>query len=179
MKITLITDWTPTEDNFNGPSAHLYHLLLNRPEKEELLVFSTNLNKVTPEMIGVIQNKLCTKVICHKLSFLEKVWRSRRIQYKLDFFRKRPLLSNSYYKIPRKYERQIRSYSPDLIWIYTQSLIGVAKQFSDYNLLITGADCFPLHYSRILRDEYSITNFRYKNFELSKVTICTRKRRLT
>lgn len=44
MNIVLITQITPTEDNFNGTSALMYHLLLHRASEISLHIFTNGGN---------------------------------------------------------------------------------------------------------------------------------------
>lgn len=44
MNIVSITQITPTEDNFNGPSALMYHLLLLRASEISLHIFTNEGN---------------------------------------------------------------------------------------------------------------------------------------
>ena len=62
MNIVLITQITPTEDNFNGPSALMYHLLLHRASDISVCIFTTNSNQVTDQEIDSIARKMNAKI---------------------------------------------------------------------------------------------------------------------
>lgn len=158
MKIAFITDWTPTQDNYNGPSAHLYHLLKARGEGVELLVYSTNKNKVDEEQRKTIEYELDCKMHFVSKSFLSKLKTSRRINNFSRKIRRHPIGCDSYYELPSKIIKKIRDYSPDIVWLYPHSLIKVANQLKEYRILVTGADCAALHSSRLIRDEYVFEN---------------------
>ena len=57
MKIFLFTNFTPTIDNYRGPSAMMYHFFNGRPNDCEVLVFTTNSNCVPVSTIKEIENK--------------------------------------------------------------------------------------------------------------------------
>ena len=66
MKIVLFTNFTPTRDNYRGPSAMMYHFFKNRPEDCKVLVFTTNSNHVSPELIKKVEEELNAEIVVLK-----------------------------------------------------------------------------------------------------------------
>ena len=154
-RIVFITKITPTEENFHGPSALMFHLLKNRPEETELSIYTLNTNKVPDEVIEQntkilncrIKKFSHTKIDC--ILNKEKVYRLRSV-----FTHKPVLPGGSYLKLNKNILNEIKELNPDLIWLYPHSVIGYAQQLShDYrNIIVTGPDCASLHQSRYWRD---------------------------
>ena len=154
-RIVFITKITPTEENFHGPSALMFHLLKNRPEETELSIYTLNTNKVPDEVIEQntkilncrIKKFSHTKIDC--ILNKEKVYRLRSV-----FTHKPVVPGGSYLKLNKNILNEIKELNPDLIWLYPHSVIGYAQQLShDYrNIIVTGPDCASLHQSRYWRD---------------------------
>ena len=55
---TFVTLFTPTPENYNGPSALCYYLIAKRPSNIRIEIFSFNINQVPNDMISRIENIL-------------------------------------------------------------------------------------------------------------------------
>lgn len=162
-KILLITTITPTLDNYNGPSALLFHLLKQRPNDIDLEIISTNQNKVDTKHKAEIENELKTQIQFLKKDLFNRLRTSNKINRLIKFIGiKHKLPIDSYYKLPPNIIQNIHKQIPDLIWLYPHSLISVAKQLRQYKILVTGPDCSSLHYSRVLRDSYTFYKKKYQ-----------------
>lgn len=170
MVIAFITDWTPTRENI-GPSAHLYHLLCNRPKGCKLIVFSTNINKICEKDAEIIGKELRADIRIIPRSFFSRIVTSEKVHRFLDKFNGHSLPANSYYTLPKSIKAEIDGLHPDIVWIYPHSLIKVARLFPSIKKIVTGADCASLHTSRLLRDKYT-----YEKVGIDKVLIQFRKR---
>lgn len=168
--LVFITDWTPTRDNI-GPSAHLFHLLCNRPSGYTLYVYSTNINKIGSVDVERIKKELKAELRLIPKAFLTRLVTSERLRKYLNVFYSCPLPANSYYVLPKKIKTEIDDLQPDILWIYPHSLIRVAKQFPNVKKIVTGADCASLHTSRLLRDNYA-----YEKLGIKETLIQFRKR---
>lgn len=166
MKQIVIFTWlTPTEDNFRGPSALIYHILKNRPEDYNVTIYTTNYNKINDNSIQEIGIKLNVQIkiikdtlynFFHKRQTLSEL----RIRLKID-----KSYGQSNYKLPNKTICEIEKIIPDLVIIFDENFVNVARQLSQYNLMIMGYDCFPLHYHRLLYDAYCFKDTNsYKKF---------------
>lgn len=154
MKLVLITEWTPTQDNFKGPSALLFYLLQARDKNVQLVIYSTNKNCVSDALCNKIENDLNCKMIFIPKKIFDRIKTSRKINYYLSKFRRCPLVNDSYYRLPPTILKSINAFNPDLVWLYPHSLIKVAEQLRKYKILVTGPDCAALHTSRLIRDEF-------------------------
>lgn len=162
-KIVFFTNWTPTEENV-GPSAHLYHLLKNRPEDYQLIVLTLNENKISQEDILHIQTELKCKFVILRQSLLSRVITSHRLYPILDLFRATHFHKMAYYKLDKRIVNFLNNENPDLIWIYPYYFLSVSKQLKKYKQLLTGPDCSSLHYSRLLNDSFSYRNNEYRTY---------------
>ena len=98
-RILLITHYTPTKDNYNGPSALMYHLLKNRPRNIELKILSFNRNQVPKQII--IDN---SKILDASISLIpQKMYdvflTSNKVTRVLQFLKIRKLPADSYYSL--------------------------------------------------------------------------------
>lgn len=162
-RIVLFTWLTPTIDNICGPSALAYHTLKNRPDYYELLIYTTNYNNISNETIQLISKTLKAEIIIVKDDIYNYFHRRHtlaelRLKLKVD-----KSYGQSNYRLPHKYINQIKCYNPDIVIVFDESFVNVARQLSNYNLIVWGYDCFPLHYSRLMRDSYCFSeNNLYK-----------------
>ena len=161
-KVILFTDRTPTPDNYNGPSALLYHLIVNRPCYIDIHIYTTNVNRVEEQDIGIIAKTLKANISIVKYSIIDKILVSYKLNKLLSMFLRNRKPAGASYKLPAIVKNEIKSKNPDLLWIYPHYFIGVAQQFSHVPKLITGPDCASLHNSRLLRDNFVYHFNKYK-----------------
>lgn len=154
MKIFLFTNFTPTKDNYNGPSAMMYHLFKNRPTDCQVLIFSTNWNHVPSALISDSCKALGTDIhilkdtifnFFHRRETLQEL----RIKLGIDSY-----YNISNYRLSKQALKEIETFNPDFVWVYGEAHTSVIKQLSKYRLLVAGFDCFALHYNRLMRDLY-------------------------
>ena len=149
MKIVLITQLTPTEDNVNGPSALMYHLLINRDEDISLDVFTRNSNRVAEADISNIAVKLNATIEVFSNMKAPKVLVNQKVVHVLSRLTGKAEIPVSYTeKLPPSVLGKIRSLNPDLIWLYPHNCLGYIRQLEGYKMIITGPDCASLHLSR-------------------------------
>lgn len=161
MKIFLFTNFTPTRDNYRGPSAMMYHFIKNRSKECEFLVYTTNSNLVPINQVKSVSEELGTNIYIledtiynyfHRRETLQEI----RIKLHID---KGYNISN--YKLSSKHLNYIEDFNPDIVWIYGETHTEVIKQLSKYRLLVAGYDCFSLHYNRLMKDSYCYLNKEY------------------
>lgn len=156
MKIVLITDFTPTKDNINGPSALCYHLLKELQKDAEIFIFSTNANKVSAPIIESSSKTFHNKLKITPRSLYQKLIIWKKTNKLFSFFYPRNMPSIGRYKLPYKILKQVDNINPNLIIVYPIQLIGVLKQvYKKYTILTIGPDCFNLHNFRMLNNEYT------------------------
>lgn len=155
MKIVLITDYTPTEDNFNGPSAITYHLLEKLKDKHDVFIYSTNANKVPFNMVNKSINKFNNRLKIVPRNLWMKLLISRKTHFLFNFlYKNNNITPVSRYKLPKKILSEIIQLNPNLILIYPYSLLGVQKQLYRFNIVALGPDCYTLHTLRAFQDSY-------------------------
>lgn len=157
-RILFITQYTPTKDNYGGPSALMFHLLKNRPPEHELLVLSTNKNSVPINVIKKSSDTLKAPIHIIPKSVYNSIITSNKLNKVLKFIFRLKLPCDCYYSLSTKTLSQIKSYNPHLIFIYPHNNITIAKQLRNYNIVVCGPDCSSLHYSRLLKDSYCFTH---------------------
>lgn len=177
-KIVFITSFTPTPDNFRGPSALHYHLFKNRPDDIDLKVYTFNFNKVPEKEIDVIGKELSCQIkvlkkglrnIIHSRTYFKDL----RVKLGLE-----PSYGLSNYTLPSKTKKEIDGYGPDLIWIYDESFSEIAKQFSSFKTLVCGCDCYPLFCNRMLKDDYCFSKPALHQEYLEKYRIAIHREQL-
>lgn len=155
MKIVLITDYTPTEDNYNGPSAITYHLLKELENLHEVYIYTTNSNKVPKEIITKTAHALKGKLKVKPRSLWMKLLISRKTHFFFNWlFKENNITPVSRYKLPSSILKEINLINPDLILIYPYFLIRVQKQLQKFNIASIGPDCYSLHSIRSFQDSY-------------------------
>lgn len=158
MKIFLFTNFTPTRDNFNGPSAMMYHLFKNRPKDCQVLVFSTNWNRVPSAIISDSCKTLGVEIQILKDTIFNFFHRREALQ---DLRLKLGIddgYNISNYRLSKRALNEISAFNPDFVWVYGEAHTAVIKQLSKYRLLVAGFDCFALHYNRFMRDSFCFEN---------------------
>lgn len=159
MKIVLITQLTPTEDNYNGPSALMYHLLYHRHSDISLNVFTTNSNRVETSAIEGIAVKLNATIDVFTNMKAPKVLANQKVAHVLSRLTGKVEIPVSYTeKLPTWVLSKIQSLNPDFIWLYPHNCLGYIRQLDGYKKVVTGPDCASLHLSRALRDPFVFQN---------------------
>lgn len=161
-KILLVTHYTPTKDNYNGPSALMYHLLKNRTPNIELKILSFNKNRVPQQNQKEIANSLNANLTYIKKNLNNTFLTSNKITHILNKLKIRKLPADCYYSLSKSDIKSIDSYNPQLVIIYPHTNLQIAKQLSKYRIIVCGPDCVSLHYSRLLRDLYC---FKHRNLK--------------
>lgn len=159
MNIVLITQITPTEDNFNGPSALMYHLLLHRASDISVCIFTTNSNQVTDQEIDSIARKMNAKIEVFSTKKKSRLFAKQKVAHifaKLKGEIEIPIRCTE--KLPVWVLDKIQSIKPDHIWLYPHNCLGFIQQLDGYKMVVTGPDCASLHLSRALRDSFVFRN---------------------
>ena len=63
MKVSVVTGFTPTEENVRGISGLIYALIKYRPEDVDLKIYSYNLNRISEEEIKKLEKELHAHII--------------------------------------------------------------------------------------------------------------------
>lgn len=162
-RIVFITGFTPTQDNYGGPSAMAYHFFKNRPSDSVVRVYTTNGNNVPANMIAQVSKDLDIEIVVLKDTLYNYFHRRE----KFEVLRMNLGIDKSYnisnYKLPNKVLDEIQTFNPNLVWVYQESLTAIINQLSRFNLMVSGFDCFALHCNRVMRDPYTYAEpLRYK-----------------
>lgn len=159
MNIVLITQITPTEDNFNGPSALMYHLLLHRASEISLHIFTTNSNRVSAQEIARVAGKLKAAIEVFSPQKVSRLFSKQKVAHVLAKFTNEVEIPIGYKeKLPNWVFDKIQSTKPDLIWLYPHNCLGFIRQLTGFKMVVTGPDCASLHLSRALRDSFVFRN---------------------
>lgn len=154
MKILLFSDFAPTEENYNGPSAFCYHLLKELQDDNDVKIITTNANKVPEHILFKSIEAFKGNYIIRPRNLLMKFLVSRKTGKFFSPFYKKKLPYISRYKLDKKILRRIRLFAPDIVLIYPNHLLLVCKQLSEYPVISLGPDCATLNSLRILKDTY-------------------------
>lgn len=157
MKVVLITPVTPYKENIGGPSAHPYHLMIERPENIDIIIYSFNNNNLSTETIHQVEQELHVDIKLMK----KPEWLKWILKLHLTFIRlllKYPI--NYYIRLNKKEVEKISAFHPDLIWGYCQEFSGILKQFKEYKRLHTVPDCYSLHFYRRLGRRFTLARMK-------------------
>ena len=171
MRIFLFTSFTPTKDNYRGPSAMMYHFFKSRPHNTKILIFTTNSNQVPFSQIKSVEKELDAKIVVLKdtlYNYFHRREKFQELRLKLGID-KGYNISN--YRLSSNSLKIIKEFNPDFVWVYGEAFTEVIKQLVNYKLLVAGYDCFALHYSRLLKDAYCFCKENYYKKALRKYKI--------
>ena len=150
MKLLLISIVTPYRENVRGTSALAYHLLKGsplNPLKGECIICSFNANGLTKEQIGEVEKELGAKI---RILPLPR-WYQWMFKFHLLFLRvflKYPFVN--YIKLPKKVVEEIKSLLPDMIWVNSEEMSRIPKQFPGIRRMQLGPDVESLYYYRMM-----------------------------
>lgn len=139
---TFVTLFTPTPENYNGPSALCYYLIAKRPSNIRIEIFSFNINQVPNDMISRIENILRAKIRVIPLPFWFRLIKNPKQITFFQFFLNLPLLH--YLKLPNKIIEEIKECKPDCIWWYPSEFFYVPESLIQFKHIVTGPDCASL-----------------------------------
>lgn len=153
MKV-VVTLVTPFRENVRGTSALAYHLLkgysLSSPYPEGnggTTIYSFNSNRLSEEQIAEVEKELEAKI---RILPMPR-WYSWMIKFHLLFLRvflKYPFVN--YIKLPKKVVEEIKSLSPDMIWVNSEEMSRIPKQFPGIRRMQLGPDVESLYYYRMM-----------------------------
>lgn len=153
MNIALITLITPASENIRGTSALPYHLMIEREEQIDIIIYSFNANKLSSEKIAEVEKEL--KVTIKQIPLPK--WYQWMIKFHLLFIRiflKYPFVN--YIKLSQKYIKEINAQQPNLIWVMGEELSRIVKQFPDTKRIQIGPDTESLYYYRMMGRRFVI-----------------------
>ena len=153
VKIALITFITPASENIRGTSALPYHLMIEREEQIDIIIYSFNANKLSSEKIAEVEKELKVTI---KLIPLPKwyQWMFKLHLLFLRIFLKYPFVN--YIKLPQKYIKEINAQQPNLIWVMGEELSRIVKQFPDTQRIQIGPDTESLYFYRMMGRRFVI-----------------------
>lgn len=154
MKILLVTDFFPTPDNINGPSAINYHIMKSFMAEHDVMIITTNANKVPDKITKRVIDDFDGKVIIHKRSFFQRLLINGKTGKFFTPFYGGKLSYLTRYKLPCSELHRIKNFEPDIVLIYPDHMIGVMKQLRRYKPMVIGPDCGTVHCLRALSDSY-------------------------
>ena len=153
MKIALITFITPASENIRGTSALPYHLMIEREEQIDIIIYSFNANKLSSEKIAEVEKEL--KVTIKQVPLPKwYLWMFKLHLLFLRVFLKYPFVN--YIKLPQKYIKEINAQQPNLIWVMGEELSRIVKQFPDTQRIQIGPDTESLYYYRMMGRRFVI-----------------------
>jgi hypothetical protein len=152
MRILLFTDFAPTKDNYNGPSALCFHLMKELQKEHEVEVITTNANKVPEKILSKSESVLLGHYIVCPRTKWKRLLISRKTGWLFTPFFPKDMLYLSRYKLERQTLKHIEAYKPDIIFIYPSYLTEVCQQLKAYPLYVIGPDCSSINNMRALKD---------------------------
>lgn len=156
MLIAIITISTPYKENFRGATALPYYLIKERGNDLQVVLYSFNANCLTDTQIDKVAEELEMEI---KLLELPR-WYRWMFKFHLLFLRvfmKFPFVN--YITLPQRYVNEIKALQPDMIWVNSEELSRIPKQFPDYRRIQTGPDVESLYYYRMMGRRFVMNKF--------------------
>lgn len=156
MLIAIITISTPYKENFRGATALPYYLIKERGNDLQVVLYSFNANCLTDTQIDKVAEELEMEI---KLLELPR-WHRWMFKFHLLFLRvfmKFPFVN--YITLPQRYVNEIKALQPDMIWVNSEELSRIPKQFPDYRRIQTGPDVESLYYYRMMGRRFVMNKF--------------------
>lgn len=150
MRTVLISIVTPYKENVRGTSALAYHLLKGcppNPLKGECVIYSFNANGLTKEQIAEVEQELGATIKVLPLPRWYR-WMFKLHLLFLRVFLKYPFVN--YIKLPQKVVAEIKEQRPDLIWVNSEEMSRIPKQFPGICRMQLGPDAESLYYYRMM-----------------------------
>ena len=185
MRIFFISLITPYKENVRGTSALSYHLLKgslavnpSSAKEQEVIIYSFNANGLSESQIQEVESELGAKIIILQLPR----WYRWIFKFHLLFLRvflKYPFVN--YIKLPKQIVDEIKSLAPDLIWVNSEELSRIPKQFSGIRRMQLGPDVESLYYYRMMSRRFVMNSvidywkcaMMYRKYARLERNLCT------
>ncbi len=179
MDLVIISLITPYKENVRGTSALAFHLLKGRLTPNHdihpsgginggLVIYTFNANGLSERQIQEVEAELGAKI---RILSLPR-WYRWMLMFHLLLFRvflKYPFVN--YIKLPKKIVAEIKEQTPDLIWVNSEEMSRITKQFPDIRRMQLGPDVESLYYYRMMSRRFVMNNV----FDYWKCAIMYRK----
>ena len=155
MRLLIVTFITPFKENLRGTSALAYHLLKGRNDNIDVVLYTYNANRLSEEQIKDVARELNLEIRLLKLPR----WYRWMFQLHLLFLRvflKYPFVN--YIKLPQKCVDEIKAKKPDMIWVNSEELSRIIKQFPGVCRMQLGPDVESLYYYRMMGCRFVMNN---------------------
>lgn len=150
MRLFFISLITPYKENVRGTSALAYHLMKGcppNPLKGECVIYSFNANGLTKGQIAEVEKELGIAINVLPLPRWYR-WMFKLHLLFLRVFLKYPFVN--YIKLPKKVVAEIKEQNPDLIWVNSEEMSRIPKQFPGIRRMQLGPDVESLYYYRMM-----------------------------
>ena len=166
MRLILITNILPFAENKGGTSALPFHLLYGLinsssvANTEEIvapscIIYSFNANGLTKEQIAEVEKELGVTIKVLPLPRWYR-WMFKLHLLPLRVFLKYPFVN--YIKLPKKVVGEIKEQNPDLIWVNSEEMSRIPKQFPGVRRMQLGPDVESLYYYRMMSRRFVMNN---------------------
>ncbi len=189
MRLIFISTILPFAENRGGTSALPFHLLYGLMNSSPLasaeekvahncIIYSFNKNGLSDKKIDAVANELGVKI---RLLTLPR-WYRWIFKFHLLFLRvflKYPFVN--YIKLPKQIVDEIKSLAPDLIWVNSEELSRITKQFPGIRRMQLGPDVESLYYYRIMSRRFVMNSvidywkcaMMYRKYARLERNLCT------
>ncbi len=166
MKLILIATILPFAENKGGTSALPFHLLnglMNSSRSARLeengtprcIIYSFNANKLTHNQIDEVARELGVEIQLLSLPRWYR-WMFKFHLLWLRVFLKYPFVN--YIKLPQRVVKEIKAQQPDLIWVNSEEMSRIPKQFPGFRRIQIGPDVESLYYYRMMGRRFVMNN---------------------
>lgn len=163
MKIVLVSIVTPFRENIRGTSALAFHLLKGAKNNncsqlqpgQDLIIYSFNANDLSEAQVTEVEKELGVTIRMLPLPHWYK-WMFKAHLLFLRVLMKYPFLN--YIKLPKKIVAEIKEQKPDLIWVNSEEMSRIPKQFPSIRCMQLGPDVESLYYYRMMGRRFVMNN---------------------
>jgi hypothetical protein len=165
MKLILISTILPFAENKGGTSAlpfHLLHGIMNSSPSTtqekvapSCIIYSFNNNGLSDKQIDAVAKDLGVEI---RILTLPR-WYRWMFKFHLLFMRvflRYPFVN--YIKLPKKVVAEIKEQKPDLIWVNSEEMSRIPKQFPGICRMQLGPDVESLYYYRMMSRRFVMNN---------------------
>uniref|UniRef100_A0AB33IN20 Spore protein YkvP/CgeB glycosyl transferase-like domain-containing protein n=1 Tax=Prevotella sp. GTC17253 TaxID=3236793 RepID=A0AB33IN20_9BACT len=153
MNLIAITLVAPASENIQGTSALPYHLLKNRANDIDLILYTFNSNHLSDSKISEVEKELNCRIVVIPIPRWVNFLIYSSLGMVLRFILPYPLLN--YLLLPHQILSEIKSSSIDGVFIYGEELSRVVRQLNGSARCIhVLPDCESLFYARLLKEKH-------------------------
>ena len=155
MRVVSINLTTPYKENFRGTTALPYHLLKERSDRVDVVIYTFNANRLTIAQMAEVERELGVEIRLLQLPRWYR-WMFKLHLLWLRVFLRYPFVN--YITLPQRVVEEIKAQEPDMIWVNGEELSRIVEQFPGMRRMQIGPDVESLYYYRMMGRRFVMNN---------------------